>query len=382
MLKPKLTKPVVVSALGSFFFHMVFAVTAGAYFLTREVPPVKNEVRVKIIEKEKPDRKEKREMKAQPVVEVMPVMQPKELVQPVTPQQAVQVASAQKMINVEPVMMEPPPTNAAPPKTARVTSHVTSRAMTASASTPRPLRSTPVATVASSRSSVKKHSNVSVVTVPNPAQVMQPTTVPQSVVTASKTGIRKSRAVGTVASTPAPKSVSAQAPSSSGRAGTSMHRSAASTAPLSSAPAPMAVASASTASGSGKSGASIKSSSAKVAHVQGLTPLASPPGLGTDPDALDGYQSGIHRRLAFIAKKHYKRSSAKRANKEGKVLIAFTLLRNGEIKDPYVKEANPHPLINQAAMEALKKAAPFDEFPEEILENELQLVIPFSFTLR
>ena len=119
-----------------------------------------------------------------------------------------------------------------------------------------------------------------------------------------------------------------------------------------------------------------------MAHVQGLTPLASPPGLGTDPDALDGYQSGIHRRLAFIAKKHYKRSSAKRANKEGKVLIAFTLLRNGEIKDPYVKEANPHPLINQAAMEALKKAAPFDEFPEEILENELQLVSPFSFTLR
>ncbi len=379
MLKPRLTKPFIVSALGSLSFHLVFAVTAGAYFLTREPPPEKNEVRVKIIKKERPDRKEMREKKVKPVMEVVPVIQPKEIVQPVTPQQAVQVASVQKQVDVQPVMMESVQTSAAPPKNARVSSHVSSRALTASTSTPRPLRSTPVATVASSGTTVqKRRSNVSVVTVPNPSPLAQPTTVPQNVVTSSRAGIRQSRSVPTIASAPAPKVVtSSTASSGTGTSGASIHKSGARIASVQGlsamAPSPVVEKNTGPAVVAPKPGP-------KVAMLPPPTPAE--PEIGTDPEALSGYQSKIHRRVAFIAKRYYKRSSARRANKEGKVLVAFTLLRNGEIKDPYIKTPNPHPLINKAALEALKMAAPFSKIPEEIIEDELNLVIPFSFTLR
>jgi len=125
----------------------------------------------------------------------------------------------------------------------------------------------------------------------------------------------------------------------------------------------------------------VSKEAAAPVEVAALPPQAEP-GPSTDPGALDGYQNGLHRRLTLVAQKRYQRSTARRANQEGKVMVAFTVQRNGEVKDVYVKDPSSHAMLNQTALEAIKQAAPFTEFPDDILEDELKLVIPFSFTLR
>ncbi len=63
-------------------------------------------------------------------------------------------------------------------------------------------------------------------------------------------------------------------------------------------------------------------------------------------------------------------------------MVSFTVARDGSIKNAFVKEPSNFAMLNQAALDAIKQAAPFTEFPDGIVEEELNMVIPFSFTLR
>lgn len=385
--KKILSKSFLFSAIGSTAVHLVFAMTAGAYFLTREPPPEKHEISVKIIEKEKPDRKEKKERKVKPVLEVVPVIQPQELTQPAQPQQVVQVASVQTQVDVQPMMMQSVPTNTASPKNAKVTSHVSSRAMTAANSTPRPMRSTAVATVASSSNNIKRRtSNVSAYTMPDATPVMKPTTSARPVMTASRTGIKHGRAVSRVTSAPAPMATASSNVMSSGTKGTSLKHSSA-VAVASASGRPRAIAPAMESGPGGTGGVGLKKSAARPAQLAALAPVTASPVEAieeaiTDPEARAGYERQISRRLQYVAQKHYKRSRAKKTRKEGRLEISFILMRDGSVKNAYVKTPNQFASVNQVALEALEKAAPFSEFPEEVVEDEFEVTVPFNFSIR
>ncbi len=390
MLSQKvLSKSFIVSAIGSTAIHLVFAMTAGAYFLTREPPPVKNQVKVQIIEKEKPDREEKKERKIKPVVEVVPVIQPVEITQPKKPQQVIQVASVQTRVDVQPVVMDSIPTATALPKNAKVTSHVSSRAMTAATSTPRPMRTTAVATIASSNNTVRrKTSNVSAYKITDTAPVMKPTTVAKPVLTSKRTGIKRGRAVARVA-TPAPIAVVSVNPSQSGTRGTALKRSRA-TRMAGAIGKPRAITPAVQTGTGGSGGIGIKKSNARPVQIAKLAPVAQTPVKViekvieevTDPEAKAGYEKKIFRRLTYVAKKHYQRSRAKKARQQGRLEVTFTLLRDGSVKKAFVKTPNKHASINKVALEALEKAAPFAEFPEGIVGEEFEVTVPFNFTIR
>ncbi len=399
--KKVLSKSFLVAAFGSMILHLVFAMTAGAYFLTQESPPEKNQVRVQIIEKEKPDREKKKERKVKPVLKVVPVIQPIDITQPKLPQQVVQVASLQTKVDVQPVMMESIPTSSAPPKNAQVTSHVSSRAMTASTSTPRPMRTTAVATVASSSNTVKRRtSNVSAYTAPNVTPVMKPTTNARPVMTSSRTSMKRGRTVSRRASAPAPMAVASSSPARSGTRGTALKRSNA-TRVASTIGSARAISPTSKPGSGGSSGVGLKQSSARSMRMAGLTAFTPSPVTVIPPkppepvkvieevieevmdaEALKGYQRKLFRRLTYVAKKNYKRSRAKKSRQEGKVQISITLKRDGSIEKVFVKTPNQFASINQVAMEAVKKAAPFAEFPDGVVGNELTWVVPFKFELR
>ncbi|QPJ64134.1 MAG: energy transducer TonB [Candidatus Nitrohelix vancouverensis] len=95
-------------------------------------------------------------------------------------------------------------------------------------------------------------------------------------------------------------------------------------------------------------------------------------------NALDGYAQGIKQKIES-EKKYPPR--AKRLGNEGTVVIRFTILKNGNITDIEMVSGSKYKSINEAALKAVRKAAPFPHLPDEIGRDSLKLVLPFNFEL-
>ena len=98
-----------------------------------------------------------------------------------------------------------------------------------------------------------------------------------------------------------------------------------------------------------------------------------------DRRALQGYTRGIQRKI--VATKKYPRK-AKRQGIEGTVTAKFTVLKSGDIEDLLLVTRTPYKILNDAGLDAIKRSAPFPGLPEEIGQDFLEIVIPFSFTIR
>lgn len=96
-------------------------------------------------------------------------------------------------------------------------------------------------------------------------------------------------------------------------------------------------------------------------------------------DALEGYAQGI--KLQIESQKRYP-SRSKRQGNEGTVVLRFTILKTGEIRDLELISGSPFDDINEAALKAVRKAMPFPNLPDEIGRDFLKLVIPFNFELK
>ncbi len=90
--------------------------------------------------------------------------------------------------------------------------------------------------------------------------------------------------------------------------------------------------------------------------------------------AAEDYLQAVHGRI----KRHldYPRR-ARRLHLSGTVGLRFRICGNGELDDNRVDADSPHPILNQAALQAVRKAAPFPP-PGRDLEIEL----PVVFSLR
>ncbi len=97
-----------------------------------------------------------------------------------------------------------------------------------------------------------------------------------------------------------------------------------------------------------------------------------------DRGALKGYIGRIQRSIEGA--KRYPEASRK-AGREGKVKIQFTILRNGEVDDIKLLTRTPYENLNQEAMAAVQRAAPFSGFPDGMLEESLRVILPFRFEL-
>jgi TonB family protein len=99
----------------------------------------------------------------------------------------------------------------------------------------------------------------------------------------------------------------------------------------------------------------------------------------TDRNALTGFLQGIQKVIASA--KRYPEEE-RQALHTGRMKVAFTLIRNGEIKNLRLKEKSEYSLLNQAALDAVSQVAPFSSFPAGIMEDSIDVVIPFRFDLR
>jgi len=79
-----------------------------------------------------------------------------------------------------------------------------------------------------------------------------------------------------------------------------------------------------------------------------------------------------HKEYPFWARRH---------GIEGRVIVVFSLKRNGQLKEINVEESSGYSLLDKAAIKTIKRAAPFPAFPPELNKKIITLRIPICFYL-
>jgi TonB family protein len=98
-----------------------------------------------------------------------------------------------------------------------------------------------------------------------------------------------------------------------------------------------------------------------------------------DSGALNGYLGQIQRIIESA--KEYPEAS-RRAGREGKVKVQFTIFRNGNVDNIKLITRTPYPNLNQEAINAVERSAPFSGFPDSLTQKSVKVILPFRFELR
>ena len=78
--------------------------------------------------------------------------------------------------------------------------------------------------------------------------------------------------------------------------------------------------------------------------------------------------------------KYYPRR-AQRLRKEGEVLVSFLIMPDGEISNSRVLRTSGIEVLDNAAVNAIKKSAPFEPFPEKIARSEWKFEVILRYEL-
>jgi protein TonB len=115
----------------------------------------------------------------------------------------------------------------------------------------------------------------------------------------------------------------------------------------------------------------------KLASLTSIPSARGVPNI-VDEGALKSYIGRVRR--SVLGAKRYPEAS-RRAGREGKLKVQFTILKNGEVGNVRLLNETPYPNLNQEAMAAVKRAAPFAGIPDSIMQQSLNVVLPFRFEL-
>jgi TonB family protein len=63
----------------------------------------------------------------------------------------------------------------------------------------------------------------------------------------------------------------------------------------------------------------------------------------------------------------------------GSSSVQFTLLKNGEVQDVKIVKSSGHNILDQNAIETIKKAAPFNPFPKRIEMSKISVVTELEY---
>jgi TonB family protein len=97
-----------------------------------------------------------------------------------------------------------------------------------------------------------------------------------------------------------------------------------------------------------------------------------------DSGALKSYLGQIQRIIEGA--KEYPEAS-RRAGRQGKVKVQFTIFRNGDVVNIKLLTRTPYPNLNQEAIDAVERSAPFSGFPDSLTEHSVKVILPFRFEL-
>lgn len=93
---------------------------------------------------------------------------------------------------------------------------------------------------------------------------------------------------------------------------------------------------------------------------------------------LGSYASGI--KSAIVRRKQYP-AVAERLGHEGSVKVSFTVDASGSLDSATIKSSSGYDELDDAALEAVRSAAPFDPIPEDAQKEQLSLSITLNFNL-
>ena len=64
----------------------------------------------------------------------------------------------------------------------------------------------------------------------------------------------------------------------------------------------------------------------------------------------------------------------------GVPIVGFTVRRNGELAETVLLRSSGHPTIDQALLRAVKRAAPYHPFPDDMPDQEISIRIYATFS--
>ncbi|MGH6988782.1 MAG: energy transducer TonB [Stellaceae bacterium] len=100
--------------------------------------------------------------------------------------------------------------------------------------------------------------------------------------------------------------------------------------------------------------------------------------IGTGVGPGDNYLERLYRHLL-----HYKKypAAAMRRKEQGKVVIGFTIARDGRVSDVHIEESSGHPDIDRATLDLVRRAAPMPPLPPSFKGNEARVKFPIDYRL-
>ncbi len=91
-----------------------------------------------------------------------------------------------------------------------------------------------------------------------------------------------------------------------------------------------------------------------------------------------GFHGKIWQRVAKA--KYYPRMARKRGF-EGKPIVAFTLGKKGDLVDLKIIKASNYDLLNEAALETIRRGIPYPPIPEPLGKNSISFNLPILYVL-
>jgi protein TonB len=98
---------------------------------------------------------------------------------------------------------------------------------------------------------------------------------------------------------------------------------------------------------------------------------------GTGP-AIVAFQTELWAAIERV--KEYP-AEARARRQMGRVRVGFTLKKDGLITNIHLAEASPYELLNQAAMDTLKRLGQFKAIPDTVCLGDLDLTVPLNFRI-
>jgi protein TonB len=83
-----------------------------------------------------------------------------------------------------------------------------------------------------------------------------------------------------------------------------------------------------------------------------------------------------------ISRKRYYPTAARRKKLQGKVYVSFLLRRDGRLTGIALAKGSGHDVLDDAAMETLRRLGRFKPIPDAIGRSQWRLRVPINFALR
>ena len=95
-------------------------------------------------------------------------------------------------------------------------------------------------------------------------------------------------------------------------------------------------------------------------------------------DIMQRFAQTVRRKIE--SKKRYP-LAARKSRFEGRVGVKMTILKDGQLEMIEIIESSGHAILDKAALESVRRSAPFPQFPEEAERSRIQMSIYLAFKM-